>query len=161
MKGYAKQALSDLEARNALAKAKAHKCHRLHFLQMAAEKICKAHMIREDRRDREIKSHACVQKNLPQIARNLYADINASNKTIRRKIAVVKHFANEIELLAPACDLVGHRKDNSEYPWDDGSGRICVPCEYSFPNIDDEPEKSPAFALLLKLLLGTAKSYSR
>jgi hypothetical protein len=36
---YARQALSDLATRELLASTGAHKCHRLHFLQMAAEKV--------------------------------------------------------------------------------------------------------------------------
>ena len=43
-RAYAKQALSDLDAREKFALAGAPKCHRLHFLQMAAEKVCKAHL---------------------------------------------------------------------------------------------------------------------
>jgi hypothetical protein len=43
-RAYAKQALSDLDARDELAIRGVQKCHRLHFLQMAAEKICKAHL---------------------------------------------------------------------------------------------------------------------
>ncbi|MGA6980922.1 MAG: hypothetical protein WCC95_04355 [Candidatus Sulfotelmatobacter sp.] len=43
-RAYAKQALSDLDAREKLESAGVHKCHRLHFLQMAAEKLCKAYL---------------------------------------------------------------------------------------------------------------------
>lgn len=38
-RAYALQALSDLEVRDRLAVAGAEKCHRLHYLQMAAEKV--------------------------------------------------------------------------------------------------------------------------
>jgi hypothetical protein len=41
-KAYARQALADLDAREKLALSGAHKCHRLHFLKVAAEKVCKA-----------------------------------------------------------------------------------------------------------------------
>jgi hypothetical protein len=43
---YAKQALSDLDARESLVSAGSSKCHRLHFLQMAAEKVCKAYLVK-------------------------------------------------------------------------------------------------------------------
>jgi len=42
--GYARQALSDPDAREILVRGNAEKCHRLHFLQMAAEKTCKAYL---------------------------------------------------------------------------------------------------------------------
>jgi len=40
--GYARQALSDPDAREIPVRGNAEKCHRPHFLQMAAEKTCKA-----------------------------------------------------------------------------------------------------------------------
>ena len=39
-RGYAKQAISDLDTREIIVRGNAAKCHRLHFLQMAAEKTC-------------------------------------------------------------------------------------------------------------------------
>jgi len=41
-RAYAKQVLSDLDVREILVRGNTEKCHRLHFLQMAAEKTCKA-----------------------------------------------------------------------------------------------------------------------
>jgi len=43
-RAYAKQALSDLDVREILVRGNTEKCHRLHFLQMAAEKTCKAYL---------------------------------------------------------------------------------------------------------------------
>jgi len=73
---YARQALSDLDAREKLALAGAHKCHRLHFLQMAAEKVCKAHLTTINGHSRVRKTHAYVAKVLPVIARKLYSGTN-------------------------------------------------------------------------------------
>ena len=69
-RAYARQALSDLQARDVLANSLADRCHRLHFLQMAAEKTCKAHLSFENG-DRDVKrSPAYVRQVLPIVARN-------------------------------------------------------------------------------------------
>jgi hypothetical protein len=64
-RGYAKQALSDLEAREILVSGNAEKCHRLHFLQMASEKVCKAYLTMANGHENVRKTHAYVARNLP------------------------------------------------------------------------------------------------
>lgn len=156
-KSYARQALSDLNARETLVAAKVEKCHRLHFLQMAAEKACKAHLMKTVGHDKVRKRHAYVKKTLPTIARQFYALSNANRKPARRQFQEIKHLAGEIEVLAPACDG-DDRRDNSEYPWEDGKGNICTPCDYNFPNIDDG---SRAIIPLIKLIREACESYAR
>jgi len=160
-RGYARQALSDLEAREALIadpRARAKKCHRLHFLQMAAEKACKAHLIKTSGRDNVRKSHAYVAKTLPTIARNFYAAMNDSNEIARWELSKIRHLAREIEVLAPACDHGDVRMDNSEYPWQGPKGEVCIPCEYSFPNIDDFEDKT--LTRLIKLIRKACDEYA-
>ncbi|HXW15193.1 MAG TPA: hypothetical protein VEN79_11845, partial [Terriglobia bacterium] len=88
-KSYAMQALSDLRAWDVLVGARAgksgggaraKKCHRLHFLQMAAEKTCKAHLTLENGHEMVKNRHAYVKDNLPLIARNFYAAISPKNE---------------------------------------------------------------------------------
>jgi hypothetical protein len=105
-RGYALQALSDLRAREALVNANAEKCHRLHFLQMAAEKTCKAYLTAGSGHDHVRKSHA-------YIARDYYAKVNGSNEIGRWEITEIKRLAREIQLLAPACGEGDIREDNS------------------------------------------------
>jgi hypothetical protein len=57
-KGFARQALSDLGVREELVISKSEKCHRLHFLQMAAEKASKAYLIAGNGHDNVKNSHA-------------------------------------------------------------------------------------------------------
>ncbi len=156
-RGYAIQALSDLAVREKLVGTDAHKCHRLHFLQMAVEKACKAHLTIVNGHEHVRRTHAYVAKNLPIIARHFYTVINDNTEKSRREISEIKRLAHEIEVLAPACDDEGTRKDNSEYPWLDGSGRVRVPCEYSFPNIDDG---SRTINRLIRLIHIAAESYA-
>jgi hypothetical protein len=155
-RSYARQALSDLRAREALVVAKAEKCHRLHFLQMAAEKACKAHLTIKNGHDKVRKSHAYVAKNLHLIAKQFYA-MNPNRKQALSQVSEIKRLAHEIEVLAPACDDGDVRRDNSEYPWEDGKGNICTLCDYSFPNIDDG---SRAIVGLIRLIRAASESYS-
>ena len=155
-RAYAKQALSDLAAREALVRAGAEKCHRLHFLQMAAEKACKAHLAYGGNDVK--KSHAYVASNLPIIARHFYAMMNNNNQITRWELSGIRRLASEIETLAPACAHGDARKDNSEYPWEDPAGTICIPCEYSFPNIDDGDR---AIIRLIRLIRKACESYGR
>jgi hypothetical protein len=158
-KSYAKQALSDLNAREAVVKAGAAKCHRLHFLQMAAEKTCKAHLTLNNGHHNLRRSHAVVKDNLPVIARQFYAERSENMAIAQWELKAIKHLANEIELLAPACTHAGAREDNTEYPWEDSNGRVYTPCEYTFPNIDDGPENK-TINRLIRLIREAADSFS-
>jgi hypothetical protein len=157
-RAYAKQALSDLRAREMLANAGADKCHRLHFLQMAAEKVCKAHLTLNNGHENVRKTHAYVSRNLPIIARLFYAMVHQNNEIARWELVQIRRLAREIELLAPACDDSNLRQDNSEYPWEDGNGNIFIPCEYTFPNINDGDR---TIIRLIRLIRIASEAYSR
>ena len=156
-RSYARQALSDLDAREALVKANVEKCHRLHFLQMAAEKVCKAYLTTTNGHDHVRKSHAYVERNLPIIARQFYAVVSR-NRIPRWEISEIRRLAHEIEVLAPACDGGERRRDNTEYPWEGARGEIRTPCEYNFPNIDDGNRR---IIRLMRLIRTAAESYCR
>jgi hypothetical protein len=158
-RAYARQALSDLDAREKLSIDGADKCHRLHFLQMASEKVGKAHLISANGRDKVRRSHAYVEKNLPIIARVFYGKTNAEARMTQWETAQIKKIAAEIELLAPGRSDESTRQDNSEYPWEDAQGRIRVPCEYNFPNVDDSVENK-AIVKLIRLIRTAAESYA-
>ncbi|ETR67849.1 MAG: hypothetical protein OMM_04915 [Candidatus Magnetoglobus multicellularis str. Araruama] len=157
-RGYAKQALSDLDAREILVRGNAEKCHRLHFHQMAAEKMCKAYLTVANGHENVKKIHAYVARNLPIIARQFYSVKNDNNEISRWEISEIKRLSREIEILAPACDHGDLRKDNSEYPWQDGNGKIQTPCEYKFSNINDG---SRAITRLIRLIREASEYYSR
>jgi hypothetical protein len=154
---YAKQALSDLDAREKLESAGAHKCHRLHFLQMAAEKLCKAYLTTSNGHNKVRKTHAYVERNLPLIARNFYRAAN-NGRIPAWEISEIRRIARQVEVLAPACDDGGTRQDNSEYPWEDSQGNVRVPSEYNFPNLDDGPTNK-AIVKLIRLIRTAADAY--
>ena len=157
-RGFALQALSDLRARETLVNANVEKCHRLHFLQMAAEKACKAYLNAGSGHDRVKKSHACIERTLPMIARDYYSKLNDNNQIRGWEISEIRRIAHEIQVLAPACNDGDLREDNSEYPWEDARGNICIPCEYSFPNLDDGNRN---IIRLIRLIRTASESYSQ
>lgn len=131
-RGFARQASCDLAARQTLALAGSAKCQRLHLLQMAAEKVCKAYLYAGG--TTVTRSHAVVEKYLPLIFRNLSGSEDVSGAQFKQ----IKRLAREIELLSPARDAFGSRPDNTEYPWEDALGVVRAPADYSFPEVDED-----------------------
>jgi hypothetical protein len=156
-RSYARQTLSDLRARETLTLAGAEKCHRLHFLQMAAEKVCKAYLVYANGHENVRKTHSVIARHLPSIARQFYSRSNDNNRIRTWEIGEIKRIAREIELLAPACDDGDTRRDNSEYPWQAADDEVLTPCEYSFPNINDDERQ---IVRLIKLIRAAAESYT-
>lgn len=156
-KAYARQALSDLNAREVLVAAGAEKCHRLHFLQMATEKSCKAYLTANNGHDQVRKTHAYVARVLPILARHFYALENDGTSMASWELSQVRKLAREIEVLAPACDDGDTRNDNTEYPWLDTKGEIRTPCEHTFSGLDDG---SRSIVRLIKLIRSAAYSLS-
>lgn len=133
--GFARQADADFRAWELYQKypeACAEVCHKLLFLQMACEKLCKAHRIRAGADPNElIKTHRVVAKNLPLVIREEMIRRGQDNKAIAKRMPLVRHLAQEIELLNPAVRDDGQRPDNCEYPWEIG-GKIFSPLVWSF-----------------------------
>lgn len=138
---YAKQAKSDWRIRTILIDSrKADKCQILHYLQMACEKLCKAHLIGagalpEDAR----KSHRAAGKSLLSIVRQQLSGESFQHITGARKSLVIvkaQKIAREVELLSPAVDDAGRRPDNCEYPWQDASGTVMSPVDFNFPHLE-------------------------
>jgi hypothetical protein len=121
-----------MDTRQQLALAGSDKCQRLHLLQMAAEKICKAYLYAGG--SAVTRTHAVVEKYLPLIFRNLNGLQGVSGTQLKQ----IKRISREIELLAPACDAAGSRPDNTEYPWEDALGKAQAPCDYLFPELDED-----------------------
>jgi hypothetical protein len=156
-KAYAAQALSDLEAREVLASGEVDQCHRLHYLQMAAEKVCKAFIVAANGHDHVRKIHGYIASILPVLARQFYG-LAGNAEPQAWEMQAIRHFAREIELLAPACDDNGSRQDNSEYPWLDGAGNVQIPCLYSFPKLDD---RDRTIVRVIQLIRSAAHSYTQ
>jgi hypothetical protein len=147
---FARQAKADLETRKVLLTSPGvPRSQLLHFLQMACEKLAKAHIYHTGNVPDDIqRSHAHIAKYLPEILKDVY--IHRHRKTPSG--ALFKEFrrlAREIELLAPTVQAGGNRPDNCEYPWEDVRGRLHIPAEHGFPELKLE---TPIGAEMLKLL---------
>jgi hypothetical protein len=134
-----KQAHSDWRAYQVLRKTGGvDSCHELHFLQMAAEKISKAYLLRTFQPKR---SHAGFGKflrlliqssnsgNLQRIAR-----IHQFNyiQSFEQWIHSVRPLADDLEKLAPALAKDG---PNPEYPWPHDAPKE-APALYHFPLLE-------------------------
>lgn len=137
-----------METRQQLALVGSDKCQRLHLLQMAAEKVCKAYLYSGG--NAVTRTHAVVEKYLPRIFLNL----NGLQEVSGTQLKQIKRMSREIELLAPGCDSSGSRPDNTEYPWEDALGKVQAPCDYSFPEMD---EHDRAMAPLLRSMRAAAE----
>lgn len=128
---FAVQACSDFEARDRLIEADLPECHQLHYLQMASEKVAKAHYLaRGDNPDALQTSHAYIAKAVPIIVRDTLGRTEGAKPAWI--LNAVRELARQIELLAPSVDASGTVPANCEYPWQDAQGRVHAPCRHSF-----------------------------
>ncbi|GMV98801.1 MAG: hypothetical protein AMXMBFR83_31490 [Phycisphaerae bacterium] len=122
-------------------------CHRLHYLQMVAEKLAKSMLTPPGSREAPPSSHSAfvrmlqVLKTRPEVRRQLGFEEAAQFK---RYIDSLLALAARIEGLAPA--QAGLIRPNPEYPWrDPPTGQIHAPARFDFPEFD------PRDARLIKL----------
>jgi hypothetical protein len=132
---FAKQAIADLQARERILQhPDLPDCHQLHYLQMACEKICKAHLCARGTDPLSLQtSHAYVARVLPIIARQQFS-MRAKKPQKDRSwlIGAIRKLARKIELLAPAVKGGGAHPANCEYPWVASDGELRIPCEHNF-----------------------------
>jgi hypothetical protein len=132
-RAFARQGRADFDAWNVLQGSELPECQKLHLLQMACEKLAKAHLCKAGSRPGDIQtSHAYIAKNLPLILREQLELERYAPGVIRGIVQFVRRLAREIELLSPSVDDGGKRPDNCEYPWEDGHGKLWIPAEYHF-----------------------------
>jgi hypothetical protein len=134
---YLEQSRSDWEAYKVLHESTLVKCHELHYLQMTTEKLAKAILARGGTSPTDLKkSHKAFLRFLRQSRRHpgLRQVLNMNNSQLERAINEALSIAYEIEKLTPSVEPSG---SNCEYPWEDGTGKVCVPASYSFPVSND------------------------
>jgi hypothetical protein len=113
------------------------KCHKLHFLQMACEKLAKAHLCNGRSDPLKLQaSHAHVRKTLPRIARQFLSEWQ--RRQVPRgsyPLPQIRHLSRQIELLSPSVDDDGKCPENCEYPWEVGRDELRIPADYEFPKL--------------------------
>jgi hypothetical protein len=132
---YARQAWADFRAWELYEQhpeAVAAECHRLLFLQMACEKLCKAHLIRAGAQPRGLQaSHGYTAKHLPTVIRQQIIESGGDLARMQGVLTLARHLAGEIELLNPAVRRGGAGEDNCEYPWEAGD-KVVSPLDWTF-----------------------------
>lgn len=131
---YAFQAKSDLDARDCLLSFQhLPECHQLHFLQMACEKLCKAHLASRGSKPEDLRSsHAFIAKPLTAIVRRSLGREAGKVDSNSWIVAAIQKLARQIELLAPSVDAGGTIPANCEYPWCLPNGDLTVPAAHRF-----------------------------
>ncbi len=132
---YATQSQSDFKVyRDFLQDTE--ECHRLHFLQMACEKIAKAYRLRDTPNfpEENLYSHVFFSKFIlslltsPEI-KNRY---RARDAKLKQMVRDGQRLSRQIETLAPAVDRE-QIPSNVEYPWIEGNA-VFTPCLYGYAN---------------------------
>ncbi|HTL28414.1 MAG TPA: hypothetical protein VL282_04315, partial [Tepidisphaeraceae bacterium] len=84
-------------------------CHEFHFLQMACEKICKAHLMAKPGADAlELqKKHAYISTTLPLIARAWLARQHQHRQRETHVVTRIRKLSEKIDRLAPANSAGG------------------------------------------------------
>ena len=126
-------------------------CHKLLFLQMACEKLCKASLIRAGAKPGDLQaSHGYTAKHLPIVVGRQIMESGSDLRRMRGIITLTRHLAMEIELLNPSVRRGGGRHDNCEYPWLSGN-RVVSPLDWTFQPLRLVAQRGgPTFPKLLK-----------
>jgi hypothetical protein len=152
---FARQSEADYATWQSLEKmSEVPECHRMLFLQMTCEKLCKASLLDQGKSWEQVqKSHAFIAKPLPLVIR-FQLEYEGHEITKHRDfLTYVRQVAQEIELSNPAVRRDGKRPDNSEYPWEDENQSLHSPLDWSFIPLQmlrDNPHFGTTFVKLLK-----------
>jgi hypothetical protein len=133
-RGFARQAAVDFRTWEVLRQIEeVPACHPLMFLQMACEKLTKAYLCGTGADLNQIQlSHAYVEKTLPMMIR-LQSSLSGLKPSLSASVFhASKRISREIGLLSPAVRDGGRRPDNCEYPWEDLTGKVHVPLDWTF-----------------------------
>lgn len=129
-------------------------CHRLHYLQMCAEKLAKAYLTPPNGPPPPM-SHAVIVrlvKSLPQtpgVRQRLGLSDTARLRAYARSLQPV---AEQIERLAPA--LAGLNGPNAEYPWQPRPGvAVVAPADHRFTRLRTNDPKVTRFLRFMDRLL--------
>lgn len=149
-KAYGRQANSDFQTFELMEIFAAPMCHRLQFLQMTCEKLCKAHLCDLNTDPQALQaSHQYIKGPLPVVLRKTYLDGQRDPRKGVWAMTHIKHLSQEIELLSPSVNRV-MRPDNCEYPWEDAAGNLHVPIDWTF--MPSSLLENEAGRLFLKLI---------
>lgn len=133
---FRRQAASDYQVfkQFSAAGSRVAVCHRLHFLQMATEKLAKSFLVGDSSEPPRQTHQALVTflrvvSSRPEIRVRL--KFGNDPKQFRAYINKLVPLAARIEDLAPAGGKTG--RSNPEYPWLNSQQQVVCPADYRFP----------------------------
>jgi len=127
---FAQQADSDLSTYKLLSDSNLPTSHRLHYLQMWLEKLCKAYLWMSEAGAEELRTkHNVIAKVLPPLISMHWRRLGFEQ---RPNMTPIHELCREIDLLHPQVDDDNRRPDNVEYPWAGSSGQVEVPARWKF-----------------------------
>lgn len=136
---FLRQAFSDFEVHEKLARLQLPSCHELLYLQMAVEKLGKYYLAPNDGA-KPVPTHKSIVKGLKHSASNpaTRQKMGFSNHAVyREKIQRVCSVAQWLEDLYPTSD---DNAPNAKYPWCDASGAVMAPCDVEFHTQVSQPQ---------------------
>ncbi len=131
---FLRQARSENEMRHRLNDPKVEYSHRLHYLQMVAEKLAKAGLSSPADADPPKTGHNAIVRYLQTLKGQAFMrrKLGMKRNAYRKFIDSILPQAYSLERLAPSA--AGITRPNPEYPWrDPGTGDISAPIDYDFP----------------------------
>jgi hypothetical protein len=158
-RGYARQADADFQTWQSIERSDAfHACHRMMFLQMACEKLCKARLIQGGTPPEAVqRSHGYLANPLPLVIRSQLEFMGENLRVRAGFLLFTRHLAAEIEVTNPAVDRNGQRPDNCEYPWVDEAQVLHSPLDWQFTPLQLLRDPfGPSFVKVLKLAIDRA-----
>jgi hypothetical protein len=158
-RGYARQAQADFRTWQTLEEnGEIPPCHRMLFLQMACEKLCKAKLIDAGTSPATLQtSHGYVANPLPLVIRAQLEFMGESLQARSGLLVFTRHLSSEIEVMNPAVDRNGQRPDNCEYPWEDAGQTLHSPLDWDFnPQRLLRDRFGPSFVKVLQLAIDRA-----
>ena len=148
---YLKQASSDLAVFDTIIKHPL--CQRLHYLQMATEKLAKAYLSPPGG-ERPLPTHKAFVRFLQvcRADRRIRQACGMAGDQFRAHVSSLLEIADRVQDLAPAGDM---EKPNPEYPWQDGkNGPIIAPVDYAFMRHQlDQPRMVKLLGLVRKCIV--------
>lgn len=126
------QAKSDWQIFEHLDQMAFPKCHALHYLQMATEKLAKAYLLAGPTEINKVRStHQALTRFLQLAYRSagLQEEMGMTAKQLREHVKQILPLASDIEKLAPKLAAGG---PNPEYPWELPNGAFHAPATYEF-----------------------------
>ncbi len=124
------QAAADLRAYEALVPTALPVSHRLHYLQMWLEKLCKAYLWLPGTSEEDLRTrHQVVAAVLPRLVAERWRRLEAFQR--KPDLNAIRAICREVDLLHPQVNDGWRRPDNVEYPWQ-ATGWTYVPAEFKF-----------------------------